>query len=337
MQALLLLLNLLDLKDKISDFICNGSPEGFDQLAEQLFEFQVEANPILKEFHSLVKGKLLDSDHSFTFLPIEFFKTRKVLCSGVRGTCHFESSGTTGTLNSRHYYDDLYIYEQSVLACFQRCYGDPADHIVLALLPGYTNRGNASLVYMMKTLIERSKNRHGSFFTNDNINLNRSIEEAERSGKKIFLIGVTFALLDLARDQPADLSGHIVMETGGMKGRSKEIIREEVHGILKSAFNANTIHSEYGMTELFSQAYSSGNGIFELPHWLKVVITETHDPFAVAPHGITGRINIIDLANIHSCAFIATDDLGISHPDGTFEVMGRMDNSSLRGCNLMSI
>lgn len=327
----------MSIREQIIDFITSGSHEGFDQQAAALFEHQLGSNPVLNRFHGLLEGKISTDPFPFTFLPIGLFRSHKVLSDGIYPAGHFESSGTSGTLNSRHYYRDLEIYERSLTECFRSFYGDPQQYRFLALLPGYTNRSNASLVHMMNTLMDASEDSESRFVENGKFDLQEQIEKAEHSGKKIFLIGVTFALMDLAVEQATDMHGHVVMETGGMKGRRKEIIREEVHNLLSDAFSLEKIHSEYGMTELFSQAYSKGDGIFRTPHWMKVIITETHDPFCILPAGRTGRINVIDLANTDSCAFIATDDLGRLYTDGSFEVLGRMDQSALRGCNLMAI
>ncbi len=228
------------------------------------------------------------------------------------------------------------MYEESFLNAFRLFYGDPAGYMIAALLPSYTERKNSSLVFMMDNLIKRSINSGSGFYRDDIGSMIQSIEKARTQKRKVLLMGVSFALLDLAEKYSPDLHDVIVMETGGMKGRRKEITRMELHSVLKNAFNVAAIHSEYGMTELLSQAYSKGEGIFQCPPWMKILIRDPQDPLTIIDEPeITGGINIIDLANLHSCSFISTDDLGKSHKDGTFEVLGRIDNSDIRGCNLL--
>jgi phenylacetate-coenzyme A ligase PaaK-like adenylate-forming protein len=248
----------------------------------------------------------------------------------------FESSGTTGVIPGKHFVSDLKLYEESFFRSFSLFYGQPEEYLISALLPSYTEREGSSLVYMADHLISRSKFANSGFYKDNTTELIRIIEKEREKNTKILLLGVSFALLDMAESLSPDLSGVIVMETGGMKGRRKELTRPELHSILKEKFNVNEIHSEYGMTELLSQAYSKGEGIFYCPPWMKIVIRDPQDPltFYTEP-GQTGGINIIDLANINSCSFIATGDLGKVHKDGGFEVLGRFDNSDIRGCNLM--
>jgi hypothetical protein len=249
----------------------------------------------------------------------------------------FESSRTTGTAPSRHFVHDLKIYEQSFLKAFRYFYGDPSEYFIAALLPSYSERQNSSLIYMIATLIRKSLNRDIGFYGDNLKDLIRNIQKAKSAGQKTFLLGVSFALLDLANTFSPDLSGTIVMETGGMKGRRKEITREELHDILTHKLNVPFIHSEYGMTELMSQAYSGGDGIFYCPPWMKIIIRDPQDPLSIfREYGKTGGINIIDLANIYSCSFISTNDFGKLHEYGGFEVSGRFDNSDIRGCNLMA-
>ena len=265
------------------------------------------------------------------FLPISFFKTHKVFHKNRKEEGYFMSSGTTAQPNrSRHYYHSLEGYEQSFLTFFEATYGPISDLVLVALLPSYKEQAHSSLIYMVDYLIKKAKPGSGYYKLGD-----QQLTELLASEEKKLLIGVTYALLDWAESNPIALQNTIVMETGGMKGRRKEIIREEVHRKLKTAFELDTIHSEYGMTELFSQAYSSGEGIFYPAPWMKVLIREAEDPFTMSSHEKTGGINIIDLANTHSCAFLATEDLGKTFSDGSFEVLGRFDTAEIRGCNLM--
>jgi len=265
------------------------------------------------------------------FLPISFFKTHKVFHKNRKEEGYFMSSGTTAQPNrSRHYYHSLEGYEQSFLTFFEATYGPISDLVLVALLPSYREQTHSSLIYMVDCLIKKAKPGSGYYRLGD-----QQLTELLASEEKKLLIGVTFALLDWAESNPIALQNTIVMETGGMKGRRKEVIREEVHRQLKAAFELDTIHSEYGMTELFSQAYSSGEGIFYPAPWMKVLIREAEDPFTMSSYEKTGGINIIDLANTNSCAFIATEDLGKTYFDGSFEVLGRFDTAEIRGCNLM--
>jgi len=248
----------------------------------------------------------------------------------------FESSGTTGTAIGRHYVADIKIYEESLIRAFKLFYGDPSDYFIAALLPSYSERENSSLLYMVNILIRRSGYLPGGFYRDNIKELLSDIEAALGINRKVLLIGVSFALLDLAEKYSPDLSGIIVMETCGMKGRKKEMIRKELHSVLRNGLNVKNIHSEYGMTELLSQAYSKREGIFYCPPWMRVMIRDPHDPLSViAGPGRPGGINIIDLANIYSCSFISTGDLGKLHEDGGFEILGRFDNSDIRGCNLL--
>jgi hypothetical protein len=249
----------------------------------------------------------------------------------------FESSSTTGVIPGKHYVNDLALYRESFLNAFRMFYGDPHDYLITALLPSYTEREGSSLVYMADNLIKRSKHPRSGFYKEDIGELLDVLAEGKKGNYKILLLGVSFALLDLAEKYSPDLSGVIVMETGGMKGRRKELTRAELHTILTARFNIDAVHSEYGMTELLSQAYSKGNGVFYCPPWMKILIRDPQDPLTIyKDKGITGGINIIDLANINSCSFIATSDLGKLHDDGGFEVLGRFDNTDIRGCNLLA-
>jgi phenylacetate-coenzyme A ligase PaaK-like adenylate-forming protein len=315
-----------------------GNAGEFETLAIEIFRYQAQSNPVYKEF---IKGLGKDPGTvnkitEVPFLPIEFFRTHKVLTGSDAPVCVFESSGTTGISTSRHYVTDTAIYEESFLKTFRLFYGAPEDLFIAALLPSYLERENSSLVYMADKLIKLSTENGSSFFLNDHISLLGALEKSRNKGIKSMLLGVSFALLDLAEKYSPDLSGIIVAETGGMKGRRREMTRSELHSVLKEKFNISKIHSEYGMTELLSQAWSEGEGIYNCPPWMKILLREINDPLSVSEEaGITGGINIIDLANINSCSFIAAGDLGKLLPGGGFEVLGRFDNSDIRGCNLL--
>jgi len=313
--------------------------ESFAGFALRLFRLQAEKNSVYRSFiESLgISPSSVNKLTDIPFLPSEVFRTRKVILDGLKEKLVFESSMTAGSSPCRHYVHDPVVYETSYLRSFIRYYGDPSGYLIAALLPSYTERQNSSLVYMMNGLIGLSGDKNSGFYKEDPERLIYNIKKAKSSGLKTFLLGVSFALLDLANDHSPDLSGTIVMETGGMKGRRKEITRNELHEILKGKFNVEVIHSEYGMTELLSQAYSAGNGIFYCPPWMKILIRDTHDPLSVTiQEGQAGGINVIDLANIFSCSFIATGDYGRLTPNGGFEVSGRFDNTDIRGCNLMA-
>ena len=282
-------------------------------------------------------GKSPDSVQSLSdipFLPIDIFKTHHVISKSAIPELIFESSATTGQTTSKHQIIDVSIYETSFLKTFKMFYGAPDEYIFLALLPSYLERNNSSLVYMTDRLIKESKNTQSGFFMNNFEELNNQIQLSKNSEKKIFLIGVTYALLDFSEQYPQDLSNATVMETGGMKGRRKEMVRDEIHTFLKNKLKVEKVHSEYGMTELLSQAYSKGDGIFSCPPWMKVFIRDSYDPTQFSETG-SGGINVIDLANINSCSFIATGDLGRKTNKDSFEVLGRLQDAEVRGCNLM--
>lgn len=315
-----------------------ASNKEFEAAALELFNYQAVSNPVYSAFlNGLgVERESVTSVERIPFLPVEFFRSHRILPAELESEYCFESSGTTGTIASRHYIHDLSLYEKSFLSTFRLFYGEPSDYLITALLPSYTGRENSSLVYMVNKLINISHNEMGGFYKDNISELLANIERSRGARQKVLLIGVSFALLGLAENYSPDLSGVIVMETGGMKGRRKEITREELHGILTSKLNVQVIHSEYGMTELLSQAYSSGGGIFRCPPWMRLFMRDPYDPLSVSSeYGRTGGINIIDLANIWSCPFIATSDLGRLYEGGSFEVLGRFDNSDIRGCNLM--
>jgi phenylacetate-coenzyme A ligase PaaK-like adenylate-forming protein len=307
-------------------------------IALEVFNYQYNNNVVYRNF-ILSLGKdasKIKTVNGIPFLPVEFFRNHKILTGDLPIEMIFESSGTTGVSTGKHYVNDLNLYVESFLRAFGLYYGMPDEFLIAALLPSYTERGNSSLVYMADNLIRRSRNPDSGFYKSNIRQLILTIKKAKEEDCKVLLLGVSFALLDLAENYSPDLSGVVVMETGGMKGRRKELTRSELHSVLKDKLNLLSVHSEYGMTELLSQAYSKGDGIFYCPPWMKVIIRDPQDPLTVYQEpGETGGINIIDLANINSCAFIATGDLGKLHDDGGFEVMGRFDNSDIRGCNLM--
>jgi phenylacetate-coenzyme A ligase PaaK-like adenylate-forming protein len=316
--------------------IKNG--KDFSETALEVFDYQFNNNII---YHNFIKslGKNpseIKTCSEIPFLPVEFFKNHKIITGQLPVEMVFESSGTTGIAPGKHFISDLALYEKSFLKSFRLFYGKPEKYLIAALLPSYTERENSSLVYMADNLIKRSKNPSSGFYRDNIGELLNTIRKAKEEKQKILLLGVSFALLDLAENQTPDFSEVIVMETGGMKGRRKELTRSELHSILKEKLNIHSVHSEYGMTELLSQAYSKGEGLFYCPPWMKIVIRDPMDPLTIysEPSG-TGGINIIDLANINSCSFIATGDLGKLQKDGGFEVLGRFDNSDIRGCNLM--
>ena len=309
----------------------------FVQAALQTFGYQYQHNQVYQRFCTLL-GRTPDKVRQLTdipFLPIEFFKSEVVYCGNERPTTVFTSSGTTGSQTSHHYVKDLTVYQQSFRKGFADFYGNIEEYTVLALLPSYLERTGSSLITMVADLIERSGSADSGFYLNEYDLLAEKLTSLDRSGRKVLLIGVSFALLDLVETHRFQLKNTIVMETGGMKGRRKELIREELHAILCEGFGVEYIHSEYGMTELLSQAYSAGSGLYESVRWLKVLIRDTNDALSYQRPLKTGGINLIDLANIHSCSFIATQDLGRLHPDGKFEVLGRFDNADIRGCNLL--
>ncbi|MGN7512932.1 MAG: LuxE/PaaK family acyltransferase [Allomuricauda sp.] len=309
----------------------------FDNLALEVFRFQYGNNTIYRDFCDYLKKSPENVSHylEIPFLPISFFKTHKVVSTQKEPHTIFTSSGTTQSTTSKHFVPDITLYEESFFRAFQLFYGKPEEFCVLALLPSYLEREGSSLIYMVNHLIEQSEHPSSGFYLNNLDELHKKLQELEHKGTKTLVIGVSFALLDLAEQFPTSLKNTIVMETGGMKGRRKELIREELHQILKKGFGVDKIHSEYGMTELLSQAYSKGDGTFQTPPWMKIITRDTEDPLTVQPYGKTGGVNVIDLANLYSCSFIATQDLGKTYPNETFEVLGRFDDSDIRGCNLM--
>ncbi len=311
----------------------------FKDLALAVFNYQFNNNKVYRSFCDLLYKHPSDVKdiNDIPFLPIQFFKTHHVLSTHKPVEATFTSSGTTGQQPSKHFVTDLDIYKQSFVNGFNQFYGDIKDYVVLALLPSYLEREGSSLIYMVDAMISQSRNVESGFYLNNVSELKETLIDLNAKGKKVLLIGVSFALLDFVETYQFDLENTIIMETGGMKGRRKEVIRDELHKRLKQGFGVKTIHSEYGMTELLSQAYSKGKGVFNCPDWMYVLARDTGDPLTILPKGRTGGLNVIDLANINSCSFIATQDLGRVFENGTFEVMGRFDNSDIRGCNLMVI
>ncbi|MGI6338756.1 MAG: acyltransferase [Bacteroidales bacterium] len=318
-------------------FAIKGEPE-FTDSAFEVFWYQAQNNIVYRDYIAFLgkRRSRIKSLSDIPFMPVEFFKGQAVTTGSMPVETVFESSGTTASAPGRHYVHDLKLYERSFIEGFRIFYGDPSDYVIASLLPSYYERGNSSLVYMVNGLISMSNDPASGFYNRNCPEMIKNLREAVSRGKKTMLIGVSFALLDLAEKEAPDLSGIIVMETGGMKGRREEITRARLHEILRERFNVREIHSEYGMTELLSQAYSCGNGIFNSPPWMRVLIRDPYDPFSyITEPGKTGGINIIDLANFHSCSFISTGDLGRLHEGGGFEVLGRLDNSDIRGCNLL--
>ncbi|MDR0955264.1 MAG: acyltransferase [Rikenellaceae bacterium] len=309
--------------------------EEFRSVALEVFRFQAEHCPPYREYVArwgIDPAQVSDIDQ-IPFLPIEFFKSRDVYAGAKEPQIVFTSSATTGQVPSRHPVADLSIYEQSFSQTFSLFYGDPADYSIFALLPNYLERSGSSLVYMADRLMAMGEG--GGFFLHGYSELVRQMEAAAGQGRKILLLGVSFALWELAENYRFSLPGLTVMETGGMKGRRKEITREELHTILCRSFGVEKIASEYGMAELLSQAYSAGEGLFRTPPWMAVRTRDVYDPTCTLPAGRSGGINVIDLANLYSCSFIETQDMGVRYPDGSFRVLGRLDKSEIRGCNLM--
>ena len=316
------------------------SEESFEALTFEIFEFQFENNPIYRSYCDLLykHPSTIRTLEDIPFLPIQFFKSHTILSSNELIQKTFSSSGTTGQNTSKHHITNLKIYEESFRNAFNVFYGDIKDYTILALLPSYSEREGSSLIYMVEHLISESNKEKSGFYLYNLSELASTLKNLDNQNENVLLIGVSFALLDLIESHKLQLKHTIIMETGGMKGRRKEIVRHELHRLLKDGLGVKTIHSEYGMTELLSQAYSKGNGVFETPLWMKVLIRDTDDPLTITESlNKTGGINIIDLANINSCAFIATQDLGKRIFNNQFEVIGRFDNSDIRGCNLLTL
>lgn len=322
-----------------------ASPGNFLTLTLEVFHFQYEHNPIYRQYCNAINTDIATVDRleKIPFLPISFFKTHAVKTTGFEPEAVFESSGTTTSVNSRHLVKELEVYRKSFMGCYEKFYGYPAAKCILGLLPSYLERNNSSLVMMVNELIKVGNSPLSGFYLYDLEKLHRTIMHNELLKTPTLLIGVTYALLDFAEQYPMQLRHTIVMETGGMKGRREEMTRQQVHERLQEQLGIDLVHSEYGMTELLSQAYSKGDGIFHCPAWMKVLIRSEDDPFhlmdaaAAINRPLAGAINIIDLANIYSCAFIATDDIGRLHNNESFEVLGRMDAGDVRGCSLLTL
>jgi phenylacetate-coenzyme A ligase PaaK-like adenylate-forming protein len=321
-----------------SVFDCNSDAD-FKAKALAVFKYQAKNNIVYKNFLKLLNCSPKSVKHidAIPFLPISFFKSHKIITANAPEEICFLSSGTTGVTSSKHFVSDLKLYKSSYLKGFNCFYGPVSDYTILALLPSYLERQGSSLTYMIADLIKKSGKPKSGFYLNNLDALSSALRELDQKGEKVLLVGVSFALLDLVEKYTFNLKNTLIMETGGMKGRRKELVRNELHQKLCKGFGVTQIHSEYGMTELLSQAYSKGNGLFKTPPWMKILIRDTEDALTLLPHGQTGGINVIDLANINSCSFIATQDLGKTHTDGTFEILGRFDNSDIRGCNLMVV
>ncbi len=320
-----------------NDIFALSSQKQFEKTALKVFRFQYENNLVYQEFCNFLNTDpyKVKSLQQIPFLPIQFFKSHKVVSNENPIEQTFTSSGTTGMITSKHLVTDVSIYEESYRKGFSQFYGNIEDYVVLALLPSYLEREGSSLIYMVEDLIKLSNHAESGFYLHNHDDLIAKLTDLDTAGQNVILIGVTYALLDLIEKHQFQLKNTIIMETGGMKGKRKEMIREELHEQLCEGFGVSAIHSEYGMTELLSQAYSLGDGVFECPSWIQVLVRDTEDALTYVKEGKTGGINVIDLANINSCSFIATQDLGKKNPNNSFEVLGRFDNSDIRGCNLM--
>lgn len=321
------------------DIFTISNQKQFDKIALKIFRFQYENNLVYREFCDFLKTDVqkVKSIEQIPFLPIQFFKSHSVISSTNPIETTFTSSGTTGMITSKHLVTDLGIYEESYRKGFSQFYGNIEDYVVVALLPSYLEREGSSLIHMVDDLIQLSNQVESGFYLHNYEELIAKLIQLDHAGQNVILIGVTYALLDLVEKHSFQLENTIIMETGGMKGKRKEMIREELHQELCNGFGVKSIHSEYGMTELLSQAYSLGEGIFECPSWMQILVRDTEDALSYVREGKTGGINVIDLANINSCSFIATQDLGKKYPNGSFEVLGRFDHSDIRGCNLMVV
>ncbi|KAA5534695.1 acyl transferase [Taibaiella lutea] len=330
-------INIEQLKEKDS-WLAEVNDRNFEEHAIAMFHFQYVNCIIYREFVDALRINPFDVNflHRIPFLPISFFKTHEVMNGFFKPQVTFESSGTTGMQSSKHYLKDTRLYEQSFMLAFEQFYGEPDDYVFLCLLPSYLERGNSSLVFMADALIKKSRHKESGFYLDEWAQLAGTLQALRISGRKAMLLGVTFALLDFAEKYPMDLEGIVVMETGGMKGRREEWTREQVHAFLKQQWSLKEVHSEYGMTELLSQAYSIRGGLFKPSNTMRVFVRDENDPLDIKLTG-TGCLNVIDLANLHSCSFIATDDIARLYIDNSFEVMGRLDHSALRGCSLMVV
>ncbi len=331
------IINVIILKKYTHEALKIKTPAEFEFQALKTFHFQYQNLSVYRQFVDLlgINPTQIKASQDIPFLPISFFKTHSVIPENHEPTLTFMSSGTTGMERSKHLVFDLEIYEESFRKGFQYFYGDIDEYTILALLPSYLEQGESSLVYMVDDLIQRSNNPDSGFYLDNYSELVEKLATLDQAGIKTILLGVSYALLDLTEQFDLQLKHTIVMETGGMKGRRREMVKEELHTILKAGFGVHQIHSEYGMTELLSQGYSKGNGIFQTPPWMKILIRDATDPLTLLDYNQSGGINVIDLSNFYSCAFIATQDLGKMHSKDTFSILGRFDNSDIRGCNLL--
>ena len=320
-----------------ADIISIQTTKEFHKAAMKIYRHQFEHNEVYQKYNLLLKKSPANVKHitEIPFLPIEFFKKKEILSTTQPIETTFTSSGTTGQITSKHLVTDLSFYEDSCRTCFSHFYGNIEDYVVLAVLPSYLEREGSSLIYMVQDMIEGSQHPESGFYLHNYSELVSTLKRLDSEGQNVLLIGVTYALLDLVEQFSFALKNTIIMETGGMKGKRKEMIREELHSKLTKGFGVTKIHSEYGMTELLSQAYSLGDGIFECPPWMHIFIRDTEDPLTLIAHQKTGGVNVIDLANYNSCSFIATQDLGKKFDNESFEILGRFDHSDVRGCNLM--
>ncbi|MVZ65086.1 acyl transferase [Sphingobacterium sp. DK4209] len=313
------------------------SEDEFNACAISVFQHQAETTAIYQQYLQILGIEISSIDHyaKIPFMPIQFFKTQDIITRGLTAEVVFSSSGTTGMITSKHLVADSGLYERSFRLAFEQFYCPVKDIAIVALLPSYLERTGSSLIYMVDDLIKHSVMEESGYFLYNHQDLFERLNRLKEKGTKTVLFGVTYALLDFVEQFSVDFPELIVMETGGMKGKRKEMIRDELHEVLKAGFGVPRIHSEYGMTELLSQGYSYGEGLFHTPNWMKILIRDTNDPLTLLDNKKTGAINVIDLANYHSCSFIATQDLGKFHSDGSFEILGRFDNSDIRGCNLL--
>jgi phenylacetate-coenzyme A ligase PaaK-like adenylate-forming protein len=325
----------------VNDFVNNifsVTTEAFTEVALQVFQFQYEENQVYRQWvHALgISPNSVNAIHKIPFLPVSFFKSHDVVSGTFVPELIFESSGTTDTINSKHFIKDVDVYRKSFIRGFEMFYGDIDNWCIIGLLPSYLERNNSSLVFMVDTLIKLSKHNKSGFYLYEFDKLTEVLQQLENNNQKTLLLGVTFALLDFANRFNPKLKFTEVMETGGMKGRGKEMVRQEVHALLRERLGVARVQSEYGMTELLSQAYSDADGKFKTVPWMKIILRNEDDALTTKRQG-RGLINVIDLANIYSCSFIATDDIGTLYEDGSFEVLGRFDNSDIRGCSLLTL
>tara|TARA_B110000037_G_scaffold119670_1_gene136821 strand:- start:5427 stop:6392 length:966 start_codon:yes stop_codon:yes gene_type:complete len=319
----------MELIDQIFDIQSN---EDFEKVALEVYSFQKDNCTVYSEYLNALNKPEPANVSEIPFLPISFFKSHKVISGDSQEQVLFKSSGTSGE-RSQHFVLDTELYKKSFIAIYKDQIGDPKDQVILALLPNYLEQGESSLVYMVDELIRQSESQLSGFFLENYSDLITNYNQAIASGKSVVIFGVSYALLDLAELKP-NLSKATIIETGGMKGRRKELSKKELHAALKKGFDCASISSEYGMTELLSQSYSNSDGKFDQPAWMKIMIRDINDPFSFVREGKSGGINIIDLANLNSCSFIATQDLG-KMTNNQFEILGRFDNSDIRGCNLL--